>query len=278
MKKNKIFYSPAKVNFFLKIFSKQKDGFHKVKTLCQTIDLFDIIKIEESDKDTIILENEKFIPNNIIYNAIKFFRKKSGIKNYFKIFLQKNIPIEAGLAGGSGNAATVLWALNKYFHKNNNFFSKENLFSIAKELGFDIPFFFSSGSAICEGKGERVESFIKKNFSFTIATPNFGMSTKEVYQSVKIEDLKDKNFDLEIENLKKNKSFCFFNDLEYFAFKLCPKLFHIKKELLASGFNQVCMSGSGSSFFCFGKNNKKVDNVKFYTVKTINRLKNSWYG
>lgn len=259
----KTYFSPAKINLFFKVLFKREDNFHEIFSLMQTLNLVDIINIKFSKKDKIVCKKYPYLEkSNLILKAIGLFRKKTLSNFYVDIILDKKIPISSGLGGGSSNAATILWALNEM---DNFSLSLEDLKILGSKIGSDVPFFFSEGIALCSGRGEKIENMNRVNFSCVLAKPKFGISTKEVYENLKIEDRK-KDF--------------FMNDLEKPAFSLNPSLIKIKKDLYRSGFEKVCMTGSGSTFFCFGKKNKKsnLKKIDFYDVETIFREKNRWYN
>lgn len=266
------FFSPAKINLLFKILYKRKDGFHEIISINQTIDLYDIINISLSKKDIITCKNNPALSkkDNIIYKAIDIFKKKTKKTFFLTIILKKNIPIKSGLGGGSSNAATILWALNKIL---NTKLSANELIKIGSEIGSDVPFFFSNGSALCQGKGEIIKNIKLKLPYLTIATPNFGISTKEVYENI---TNFSKNYKFE-----HKKKLEFSNDLENYSFNLNPNLIKIKSTLYKIGFKKVVMTGSGSSFFCFGNSFKKhsiLKNTTFYKVKAINRDLKTWYN
>ena len=272
MKKSKYrtYLSPAKINLVFKVLFKRKDNFHEIFSVIQAVNLFDLIHIRVSKEES--FRSNVFLENNSILRAVNLFRKKTNLDIKLDIVLEKNIPIESGLGGGSSNAATTLFALNEMFSKK---LSREELMDLGVRIGADVPFFFSKGRAICFGKGERVRDV--KNFKkqrFVIAKPFFGMSTKRVYENLNVGKVKNEKRE---EILKKVEKNMFFNDLEKSAFLLNKKLFHAK-ELLKTFSKNVCMTGSGSAFFFSSK--KKNENSKdfsFYNVMSIYRNSNSWY-
>jgi len=270
-------YSPAKVNLFFKIISKRQDGYHNIASLYHTISLVDILSFEFSKNDEFVPRNShlKWSEDNLIIKAVIAFRNKTKLLDPIKISLEKNIPIQAGLGGGSSNAATTLWALNKLFD-----FPLEinELIQLATTLGADVSFFFSSGQAFCKGIGNIFEDVqFKKDLKFIIAKPSFGMSTPEVFQRVDLNLLQKIDENILKENVI-NNNFSFFNDLEISAFSINPKLLEIKKELENMGFEKVVMTGSGSSFICFGNANLKTsEKITFFSVFNIQRNKKNWY-
>ncbi len=273
------FYSPAKVNLFFKVISKRKDGYHNIASLYQAISLADLLCFKKAKKDSFFCLNNdelKWDDNNLIKKAVDLFRNKTKIFDPIEIFLKKNIPMQAGLAGGSSNAATTLWALNEIFSKPLKI---EELIEISKNIGADVAFFFSSGKAYCTDIGSVFEDIPSdETLKFYIAKPNFGMATKKVYENLDINLLEKKDS----QDLKKailNNNFTLFNDLELSAFALDERLIQIKSQLIKMGFEKVVMTGSGSSFICIGNiKPTKLKKIKFYFVFTVQRNKNNWYS
>jgi 4-diphosphocytidyl-2-C-methyl-D-erythritol kinase len=271
------YFSPAKINLFFKVLGKREDGFHEIYSIMQTVSLFDEITITKSTSDKITTDHPT-IPQdstNLAFKAMVAFKNLTNIDTTFHIDLKKQIPIEAGLGGGSGNAATVLYALNEICGSP---LKKEELYSLGATIGSDVPFFFSNGSALCSGRGEKVEEIPFKDVGpFTLVKPLFGLKTPNVYKnwinSVKISYSKEELWD----RWQKNDP-CFVNDLEEAAYMERKDLRDIKLTLLQCGFDQVVMSGSGTSFFCFGKGTIKPKiGLHIYQVNPITRSKNKWY-
>ncbi|MDE6660250.1 MAG: 4-(cytidine 5'-diphospho)-2-C-methyl-D-erythritol kinase, partial [Anaeroplasmataceae bacterium] len=239
----------AKVNLALEV-GKEIDGYHEVKNLMIPINLYDEVFLEKGYEDSIDCDVE--IQDNICLKAIKLFKEKFQIKEYVHITLNKNIPIMAGLAGGSSDAAATLRGLNRLFDINAN---TKDLYDIACELGSDVPFFLDSQAAICTGRGEIVTpvDIDFQGIPFLIIKPNFGLSTKEVYQNYVYDGI-SKN--VELENLLtaiKEKDFdeidqWIFNDLEATALKLSPELEELYRKI--EGLSYVPhISGSGPTIF-----------------------------
>lgn len=268
-------FSPAKINLFLRIVNKRPDGYHNLSSLFQAIDLGDVItfKIHHEDSLTCTDPSLPVDQTNLIIKALHLFRHKTGLQNCFKIHLEKNIPTEAGLGGGSSNAATTLWALNQL---SGNIATVDQLSSWSAEIGSDIPFFLSTGTAYCTGRGEHVQNLPPlSSRSLLIAKPNFGLSTPAVYKRLILPSQTSQQDDLQAFFNGAQK---YFNDLEKPAFELNPDLQDIKNELLSCGFETVLLSGSGSSFFCLGEGQTpKIPNIHLFQAKFINRSPTEWY-
>ncbi len=271
------FISPAKVNLFFRVLKKREDGFHEIASIYQAISLVDVIDIEKSLKDEFStnLKPLKFDSSNLVIKALNLFREKSQIKNPVKIHLEKNIPVKAGLGGGSSNAATTLFALNALFA---NPLKEEELIDLAKQIGSDVAFFFSHGSSYCINKGDIFENIDINVPPFYIVKPFFGMNTKDVYENFSLKSIQN------IDPIKILASYLqdnnvYINDLETSAFLLNPKLVKIKKYLYDLGFSKVCMTGSGSSFMAFGNiQPKSSKEILFNLVHPIQRKEKKWYA
>lgn len=268
--------SPAKINLFLRIIDKRPDGFHNLASLFQAIDLCDILHFSVRAEDRITCSDGR-IPcdhRNLVAKARDLFRQKTGINNSFDIHIEKKIPIEAGLGGGSGNAATTLWGLNQLCQTN---ISSDQLRQWGSEIGSDVAFFFSSGTAYCTGRGEIIEDQPSLPYQKVwIVKPDEGLATKEVYGNMKLDELVQRD---PIDFLRKSYESpqYLFNDMEQAAFKLRPSLKKMKEELLNQGFETVMMSGSGTSFFCLGEGNILVPNIFATEANFINRMPSHWY-
>ncbi len=270
-------FSPAKVNLFFKLNGQREDGYHNLQSLFQAVSLGDTLTFKHSQKDSFKsnLELLGFNDQNSIIKALFIFRKETGFTSPIEIFLDKKIPTEAGLGGGSSNAATTLWGLNELFGRPA---SLETLFNWANKITSDSSFFFSAGTALCEGRGELVQNMpALLEESVWLVKPSRGLSTEKVYAESKNHTPITNKLD---ELLKKtySKTPIYSNDLEPPAFALYPELKTLKEELIEQGFGSVFMTGSGSTLVCIGKNRpiaKKT--VQIFPVRYISRPPNQWY-
>ncbi len=272
--------SPAKVNLFLRILHKRPDGYHELASLFQAIALCDTLHVTKSDTDQLVSTNPHLPtgPTNLIWKAIELYRNKTGYHFSVKVELEKRIPVEAGLGGGSSNAATALWAVNRLAESP---VSIQELTSWAAEIGADVPFFFSSGTAYCTGRGEQIESLPRlPKQDLQIFKPVQGLSTPLVYRNLKLDKLIKRDPMICLKQFMEGQSI-FFNDLEESAFELLPSLYHFKKSLEALDFEYPLLSGSGSAFFCLGSKTcdfKDIPGLAFrYTTQFINRSEHCWY-
>ncbi len=184
-KRKIIIKSPAKINLHLEVIGKRKDGFHELAMIMQNIDLSDYLEFQINNEGLIKLDSDcndlSLSSDNLIVQSANLLRKKSNIDFGANIFLRKNIPIGAGLAGGSSNAAATLIGLNKLWGLN---LDQEILCSLASTLGSDIPFFINGGIQLCFGRGEILEK-LDSNFEYGVILlkdPNVSVSTAETYK------------------------------------------------------------------------------------------------
>ena len=198
--------SRAKINLSIDVIGKREDGYHIVEMIMQTIDLYDDIKLKELEEDNIIIKSEcSYIPlneDNIVYKAAKLIKEKMDIKKGIEIFIKKNIPVAAGMAGGSSNAAAVLVGLNELWKLC---LSKDELRDLGLKLGADVPFCIEGGTALAEGIGEKLTYIkgINKDVNILVCKPDIFVSTKEVYQSLDIKNIEKRpDNKLLIEKLK----------------------------------------------------------------------------
>lgn len=185
MEKIKVF-SPAKINLFLKVLGKRKDGYHDIFSWMQTIDLRDELRISRSRKGIRIACDNPRVPTdttNLAYQAARRFQQAVQISSGIKIEIKKEIPLGAGLGGGSSNAASVLWGLNQMLGRR---LDSAKLFSLAKPLGSDVPFFLTSGSTLAFGRGEKLKPIkLPLNYWLVLVNPGFEVSTKWAYDKTR---------------------------------------------------------------------------------------------
>jgi len=183
-----ILKSPAKINLHLEVIGKRDDGYHELAMIMQNIDLSDYLEFEINNEGIIKLLSDcndlSLSSDNLIIKSANLLKKKKNIDFGANIFLRKNIPIGAGLAGGSSNAAATLIGLNKLWNLD---LDQKTLCSLASSLGSDIPFFISGGIQLCFGRGEILEK-LDSNFEYGVLllkNPNVSVSTAETYKKYK---------------------------------------------------------------------------------------------
>ncbi len=180
--------SPCKVNLVLNVLGRRADGFHELETLIHPVRLYDRLTFERAPTGIELTCSEPNLPTdsqNLVWRAVAMFLEASGIKAGLRIDLQKEIPLSAGLGGGSGNAGTTLLGLNEMFGFP---LSAERLNQIASSLGSDVPFFLQSNPALATGRGERIQSLeplaALSGAALVLAHPGFGVSTPWAYQNL----------------------------------------------------------------------------------------------
>ena len=245
--------APAKVNLFLEVKGKRPDGYYEIETVMQTVTLYDKLILEEArDLELIVKGAEIAKKENLAFRAAEVLRERSGFRGGARIELEKNIPIGRGLGGGSSDAAATLQGLNRLWRLG---LSRQELMSLARDLGADVPFFLYGGTCLCKGRGERIEPVASKGLlHFVLISPGFGVPTKKIYKNLRIILTGGKRENkMLIQGLGLGEPrgvarFCY-NRLEKTAFGLYPELVQLKKELKEVPFLYLGMTGSGSCFF-----------------------------
>jgi len=250
--------APAKVNLYLKVIRERPDGYHDIETLFERISIFDMISVETAPPgETAITCADPSVPvgdDSLMARTVAYFREKAGTDTGFSISLEKNIPVGAGLGGGSSDAAALLVGLNVV---EGSVLGKEDLLEIARRLGADVPFFlydcsFGTGS----GRGDEIEEVdIPLKIWHVLVNPPFEVSTKDIYNRVSAFGLtNDRAVDRIItafpesegvEALSKNLH----NDLQAIVLQEFPLLEKVFCELEAQGAAGTLLSGSGPTVF-----------------------------
>lgn len=244
--------SPAKVNLFLKVVSKRPDGYHNIVSIVDIISVFDVIHIEEIPDDVIIIEDDKdILPKdaaNTMYRAAVALKERFKINRGVRVFVEKNIPIGSGLGGPSSNAATVLKELARIWKVQIN---EAELNDIGRGIGADVPLFLYGNACIMRGIGNKISPVELPSLWYLIIYPNISISTRRVYEGLKIVLTKKQN-DIKLVakfSGTREVSAILENDLERIGILLCPIIKTIKDRLIESGASGTLMSGSGSSVF-----------------------------
>ena len=247
---------PAKINLTLEIVNKREDGFHNIKSVMQLVSLHDFLNIEVSPSKVNsinLLGNSPEIPydeSNLVYKATELFLNTAGLSGYeININIEKNIPVSAGLAGGSTDAAGTLYGLNKIF---NSPFKNQELHILASKLGSDLNVCLEGGCLLATSRGEVISKLPVIDMPVTIIKPkNLGISAKEAYTKYSAKEIKPQNNMTEklinALNTGENIEKYLYNDLEYAVFDDYEELQYIKSKLPNS-----IMSGSGSAYFVPG--------------------------
>lgn len=251
------FSAPAKLNLFLKIINKRKDGYHNLQSIFQLIDLQDNIFIKIRHEDTQININNSSLlikpENDLAFKAAQSILSNRQLGA--DIFINKKIPLGAGLGGGSSNAATVIMAINKLAKFN---LSKTDLIKSSLKLGADIPFFINGVNAWVEGIGELLYDIKIPNSTYIVMVPNLSINTKTIFSGFK---LTNSPIPLKIASSFNAVKHDFVkNDLEETVIKKYEKMTELLRWM--SCFGNAKMSGTGSSIFIRTKNLNMAESIK----------------
>ncbi|GAK13888.1 4-(cytidine 5'-diphospho)-2-C-methyl-D-erythritol kinase [Geomicrobium sp. JCM 19039] len=261
--------APAKINLSLDVLAKREDGFHEVEMIMTEVDLADRIDLtSRRDQQIVIQTHAGYIPadrRNLAYQAASLLRKRYRISAGVTIYIQKNIPVAAGLAGGSSDAAAVLRGLNQMWGLK---LSKERLAELGSEIGSDIAFCVHGGTARATGRGEKIEHLPAPPACWVVlAKPPIGVSTADVYGRVRVTNPDPANTGSRaIEQAIRDQDYAqicthLHNDLEQVTMKLYPEVGQIKERMLESGADAALMSGSGPTVFGLVNSEGKVHRV-----------------
>ncbi len=268
----------AKINLCLDVLRRKEDGYHEVEMVMTNVDIADVLEIKELEEKKILLKSDNkdlaMDETNLIYKAIVLLQKEAGKDFGIELSLEKNIPMEAGMAGGSADAAATLKAVNELFKLN---ISKDRLMELGASLGADIPFCIMGGTALASGIGEKLKSLKPlPKMKILIAKPNTGLSTKRVYESLDIENLNKSGFKhrdvketvsvIESDKDEKTKikeiADSLNNILELPSIKLLPFIEDIKKIMMDNNCLGCLMSGSGTAVFGIFDNDEDMLRTK----------------
>ncbi len=266
----------AKINLSLDVTAKRPDGYHDLATVMQTIDLCDIVTIVPNQTEQIVVttNSDELIDmaDNLAYRAAHFFNARFAFKNGYAIDIVKNIPIGAGLAGGSADAAAVIKGLSRLYNKN---IDDETLADIGTTLGADVPFCILGGTALAEGIGERLTAIDNQtSYYLVLVKPQQSISTAEVFKYFAFDKvlIRPNNKAL-IDALQKDdialatKSMG--NVLESVVVDWLPEIVMIKEQLSKLDACYTQMSGSGSTVFGIFENIEKAQ-------RALHQLEKNW--
>ncbi len=249
----------AKINLTLDVLGKFDNGYHDLKMIMQQISMYDSITVSKCERNGIFLncnKNITQIKDNIVYKACELMKNRFNIEEGIEVYLEKNIFLSAGLAGGSTDCATTLICINELF---NIGLSIQELMEIGGELGKDVVFCIQGGLALATGDGTELEKL--NGFSKTymlVANPNFEVSTKFVFENFVFSGKKESDYKtilnaIESDDIEEISS-CFNNVLETVTIKEYPILEEMKKCMLNNGALNSIMTGSGATVFGFFEN------------------------
>ena len=265
----------AKVNLGLDVLRRRENGYHEVKMVMQTVNIFDELTVCETDgNDIVITTDAGELPcneDNLVYKAARLLSEATGCRKGISIHLNKNIPIAAGMAGGSTDAAATLLAMNELLKLN---LTKEELAEIGVKIGADVPYCIYGGTYLSEGIGEILTKLPDAPECFVVvAKPGIGVSTKYVYENLHIETVvKHPDIDGMIEAIKagslKGVTDKMENVLETVTSKKYPQINTMKQCLLDNGAENALMSGSGPTVFGIFDNEETAKNALAELEKT----------
>jgi 4-diphosphocytidyl-2-C-methyl-D-erythritol kinase len=256
-------WAPAKVNLFLEVLGKRPDGYHEIATLMAAVRLYDTLEFAAAPPGRLELTCSRpdlsAGPDNLVYRAADLLRRRSGCDRGAQIRLVKRIPLAAGLAGGSSDAAATLAGLNRLWGLGR---TRAELASLGAELGSDVPFFFAGPAAWCTGRGEVVQpAAVGRTLWLVLVRPPVGLSTAEVYRGVHVPDAPEDGTALrralaagDVGEVGRR----LFNRLQEPAERLCPTVAAwrgLLRDLRPAG---QMMSGSGSSLFALCHNRREA--------------------
>lgn len=249
--------SRAKINLSIDVLGKRQDGYHLVEMIMQTIDLYDLIEISEREDNQIIIKStSNEIPldcNNLVYKAADLIRNTFDINKGVEIYIKKNIPVAAGMAGGSSNAAAILVGLNKIWNLN---LSDQKLEEIGLKLGADVPFCINGGAVLASGIGEELTPIkgLSKDVCILVCKPDLFVSTKEIYECIDSKHIEKRpNNQFLIDCLKnedtRQLAENMFNVLEEVTVDKHPVIQQIEDIMTKNKALGAMMSGSGPTVF-----------------------------
>ena len=242
----------AKVNLGLEVIGKREDNYHEIKTVFQTIDFYDVLEFKARADNAIHLQgNDESIPwseENLIYKAVLLLREHFNNPRGVEICVSKNIPSGKGLGGGSSNAAMTLYALNELWELG---LKKNELMSLGRKLGADVPYFLEGGLCLGLGRGDEIIPFDDiPPFSCILVLPDFSILTASVYGQVRTSSLTSGNKGSKISRFLDGRDLSILeNNLEETVLIQYPQLQRIKSLLCNLGSELSLISGTGSAVF-----------------------------
>ncbi|HWP48401.1 MAG TPA: 4-(cytidine 5'-diphospho)-2-C-methyl-D-erythritol kinase [Candidatus Limnocylindrales bacterium] len=255
--KELVLKSPAKINLGLQVLGKRSDGYHEVRTILQEIELHDLLYLSRIEEGIQLQCNHPRLPlneQNLAFKAARLIKEKTRFSGGVKIYLDKKIPIGGGLGGGSSNAACVIKGLNQLWGLG---LTREEMQNLGAEIGSDVPFFISGGTALATGRGEKIQQLpsFPKTWLIVI-TPDVEISTSWAYKNLNLELTNcSTNSNVILPEDERNRWFSrvwegkWINAFEDLVIREYPVVGEAKKLLEQIGARWVSLSGSGSSVF-----------------------------
>ncbi|MEW9111013.1 4-(cytidine 5'-diphospho)-2-C-methyl-D-erythritol kinase [Cytobacillus gottheilii] len=259
--------APAKINLSLDVLHKRDDGYHEVEMIMTTIDLADRLELTLLEKDEIrIISHNRFVPDdhrNLAYQAAMLLKERFQVKQGANITIEKMIPVAAGLAGGSSDAAAALRGLNKLWNLG---LSLDELAVLGAEIGSDVSFCVYGGTALATGRGEMIRQLEAPPTCWVIlAKPFIGVSTADVYRKLDLDGVKHPQTEAMIHAIENDdyEKVCqhLENVLETVTLKMHPEVAQIKDQMKRFGADAVLMSGSGPTVFGLAHHDSRMHRV-----------------
>ncbi|TSB45067.1 4-(cytidine 5'-diphospho)-2-C-methyl-D-erythritol kinase [Alkalicoccobacillus porphyridii] len=259
--------APAKINLSLDVLGKREDGYHEVEMIMTTVDLADRIDLTELPHPQITVEvSEGYVPSdhrNLAWQAGHLLQTRFGVKKGAHIYITKRIPVAAGLAGGSSDAAATLRGLNELWGLD---LSLDELAKLGSEIGSDVPFCVYGGTAIATGRGEIIEHIdAPPPFWVILAKPPTGVSTADIYRGLQLDAVTHPDTPKMVEAIRAQdfKQICsqLHNVLESVTLGLYPEVANIKNQMQKFGADGVLMSGSGPTVFGLIEKESRVNQI-----------------
>jgi 4-diphosphocytidyl-2-C-methyl-D-erythritol kinase len=259
--------APAKINLALDVLFKRPDGYHEVEMIMTTVDLADRIELKEIKGNHIqILSHNRFVPDdhrNLAYQAAFILKERFGINKGVSITIEKNIPVAAGLAGGSSDAAATLRGLNRLWKLD---LSMDELAEIGAEIGSDVSFCVYGGTALARGRGEKITHLPAPPKCWVIlAKPTIGVSTADIYKRLQTSKMEHPDVPGMITAIMENNyhDVCegLGNVLEQVTLQLYPEVANIKDQMKTFGADSVLMSGSGPTVFGLVEHDSRMQRI-----------------
>jgi len=260
--------APAKINLTLDVLAKRPDGYHEVEMVMTTVDLADRVDLTLREDGLITLDcSASFVPDDIrnhAYKAATLLKERYQVSQGVHVYIDKQIPVAAGLAGGSSDAAATLRGLNQLWGLQ---LTQDELAELGAQIGSDVPFCIYGGTALATGRGEKIEHLGAPAACWVIlAKPPVGVSTADVYGQLRVAEIQahpptgqmlraisEQNFSLMCKSLG--------NVLETVTLDMQPQVRQIKDLMIASGADGVLMSGSGPTVFALVQKEAKVHRI-----------------
>jgi 4-diphosphocytidyl-2-C-methyl-D-erythritol kinase len=260
--------APAKINLMLDVLHKRADGFHEVEMIMTMVDLADRLELSELKRDSIIISSQAgYIPldeKNLAFQAARLIKDRYNVRSGVHIHLDKRIPVAAGLAGGSSDAAATLRGLNRLWRLG---IPAQELQELGAELGSDVPFCVTGGTALATGRGERLTPIQSPPQCWVVlAKPPINVSTAEVYGRVRANNIAVHPSALRMQQAIEAGDFAAVcaglgNVLEDVTLKLHPEVQQLKEAMMKLGAEGVLMSGSGPTVFGLVSKQSKVARI-----------------